>query len=325
MNFVGLTNGETAYSNKQLFDTTNPAALGSAGPGSQVIAARRDHVHAMPTLDGVAAPTDVTTLNATTSAHGLIIKATAGASGNRNVVAIDYEETTYKNTALFDATNPAMNGSASPGTALTVARRDHVHASDTSKQDALGYTAENSANKENTTIDTSTTKYPTVNLLKTVQDTAYANLCANRFRTVRCATTGNITISTALNNGDTIDGITLVTGDPVLVWQQTTASQQQQPQSQQQQQHNHSTTTHSQHTHNNNHTYRLILYCNVIVIEIINLCPGPPPVHLLVIERSKRGEHVPETQHLEHVDDNLQEALAIHHSEKRKQSTFLEI
>jgi hypothetical protein len=39
------------------------------------------------------------------------------------------------------------------------------------KQDALGYTAENSANKEDTTIDTSTTKYPTVNLLKTVKDT----------------------------------------------------------------------------------------------------------------------------------------------------------
>ncbi len=39
------------------------------------------------------------------------------------------------------------------------------------KQDALGFTPENSANKENTTIDTSTTKYPTVNLLKTVKDT----------------------------------------------------------------------------------------------------------------------------------------------------------
>jgi hypothetical protein len=87
----------------------------------------------MPTLDGVAAPTDVTTLNATTSAHGLIIKATAGASGNRNVVAIDYEETTYKNTALFDATTPAMDGTASAGTALTVARRDHVHPTNTAR------------------------------------------------------------------------------------------------------------------------------------------------------------------------------------------------
>lgn len=38
------------------------------------------------------------------------------------------------------------------------------------KQPALGYTPENAGNKENTTIDTDTTKYPTVNLLKTGLD-----------------------------------------------------------------------------------------------------------------------------------------------------------
>ncbi|NBQ67352.1 MAG: hypothetical protein EBU46_00360 [Nitrosomonadaceae bacterium] len=38
---------------------------------------------------------------------------------------------------------------------------------------------------------------------------------------VRAATTGNITISTALNNGDTLDGVTLVTDDLVLVKNQT--------------------------------------------------------------------------------------------------------
>ena len=35
------------------------------------------------------------------------------------------------------------------------------------KQNAIGFTPEDVSNKENTTIDTSTTKYPTVNLLKT--------------------------------------------------------------------------------------------------------------------------------------------------------------
>jgi hypothetical protein len=39
------------------------------------------------------------------------------------------------------------------------------------------------------------------------------------------ATTANITISTDLQNGDTIDGVTLATGDRVLVKDQTTASQ----------------------------------------------------------------------------------------------------
>lgn len=42
---------------------------------------------------------------------------------------------------------------------------------------------------------------------------------------VRVATTGNITISSALNNGDVLDGVTLATGDLVLVKNQTTASQ----------------------------------------------------------------------------------------------------
>ena len=39
------------------------------------------------------------------------------------------------------------------------------------------------------------------------------------------ATTGNITISTALNNGDTLDGVTLSTNDRVLVKDQNTSSQ----------------------------------------------------------------------------------------------------
>lgn len=39
---------------------------------------------------------------------------------------------------------------------------------------------------------------------------------------VRAATTANVTISTALNNGDVLDGVTLATGDRVLVKNQTT-------------------------------------------------------------------------------------------------------
>ena len=43
--------------------------------------------------------------------------------------------------------------------------------------------------------------------------------------TVRAATTANITIATALNNGDTLDGVTLANGNLVLVKNQSTASQ----------------------------------------------------------------------------------------------------
>ena len=55
----------------------------------------------------------------------------------------------------------------------------------------------------------------------------YSNKSADYAATikVRCATTANITIATALNNGDTLDGVTLSTGDRVLVKNQSTASQ----------------------------------------------------------------------------------------------------
>lgn len=42
---------------------------------------------------------------------------------------------------------------------------------------------------------------------------------------VRAATTANVTISTALNNGDTLDGVTLATGDQVLVKDQSSAAE----------------------------------------------------------------------------------------------------
>ena len=42
---------------------------------------------------------------------------------------------------------------------------------------------------------------------------------------VRAATTANVTLSTALENGDAIDGVTLATGDRILVKNQSTASE----------------------------------------------------------------------------------------------------
>lgn len=54
-------------------------------------------------------------------------------------------------------------------------------------------------------------------------DAALLNL--GRRSSVRVATTANITISTGLNSGDVIDGVTLANGDPVLVKNQSTAAQ----------------------------------------------------------------------------------------------------
>jgi hypothetical protein len=95
-------------------ESFTPSAVGALASGTK--------------LDDLAAPDNNTDLDASTSAHGLVVKATAPASGIRNIVAIDNGETAYKNTALFDTTNPAALGTAAPGTSLIAARRDHVHA-----------------------------------------------------------------------------------------------------------------------------------------------------------------------------------------------------
>ena len=82
-------------------------------------------------LDDFTAPDDNTDLNATTTVHGLLLKATAPASGLVNFVGIANAETSYTCKALFDATAPttqAFSDSASVGTALVAARRDHKHA-----------------------------------------------------------------------------------------------------------------------------------------------------------------------------------------------------
>lgn len=92
LSVLAIGNGETVRTDQALFDTTNPANLGSVSPGTSKIAARRDHVHAMPSaadvgaattstkLDDFGAPDDNTDLNATTSAHGLLPKLGGGST-----------------------------------------------------------------------------------------------------------------------------------------------------------------------------------------------------------------------------------------------------
>ena len=60
-NYLGITNGETVYTNKALFDATSPStqAIGdSASVGTATAAARRDHKHAMPSYTTLAASLD---------------------------------------------------------------------------------------------------------------------------------------------------------------------------------------------------------------------------------------------------------------------------
>jgi hypothetical protein len=82
---------------------------------------------------GIAGTTN-TDRDANTTNHGLLLKAVAPVSaGLINILTIAYGETVYSLRALYDAVNPAMNGTAAPGTAAVAARRDHVHPSDTGR------------------------------------------------------------------------------------------------------------------------------------------------------------------------------------------------
>ena len=72
---------------------------------------------------------DVTTNNAGTTRHGLLLKATDPGTANFiNVPGLGNGETIYKMIQLFDNTNPANCGSVAAGTSVIAARRDHIHA-----------------------------------------------------------------------------------------------------------------------------------------------------------------------------------------------------
>lgn len=85
---------------------------------------------------------------------------------------------------------------------------------DTLYQGVLGFTPEDSANKENTTIDTSTTKYPTVNLLKTVKDIADAKMSNPMSATGDIIYGGASGVATRLAKGDDDKVLMLKSGLP---------------------------------------------------------------------------------------------------------------
>ncbi len=82
-------------------------------------------------IDDLTAGDDNTDLDASTSKHGLAVKATAPGATLINVVGIANGETAYTNKALLDSTAPstqAIGDAAATGSQLVAARRDHKHA-----------------------------------------------------------------------------------------------------------------------------------------------------------------------------------------------------
>lgn len=86
-NYVGITNTETAYTNKALFDATVPStqAFGdAASAGSAAVAARRDHKHAMP-----AAEKDTTAVTGILKGNGSAISAASAGTDYQSPLTAD--------------------------------------------------------------------------------------------------------------------------------------------------------------------------------------------------------------------------------------------
>lgn len=133
---AGLSNGNIYYSGVEFFVVGGASSSGSAAwadiTGKPTTLAGYGITDAAAIAHSQAESTltfsDITTNNASTTAHGFSPKATAPASGLLNVLGIANGETVRTDKALFDATVPAALGTAAAGTAMTAARRDHVHA-----------------------------------------------------------------------------------------------------------------------------------------------------------------------------------------------------
>jgi len=124
--------GLTARTNLNFVGTGVAATDGGAGPDSTIVTIP------IQKLDDAAAPDDNTDLNASNTAHGLLVKATVpGAADLLNVVGIATGATAYTNKVLYDATVPSAIGTASAGTGVVAARVNHVHALPAAQNDRV--------------------------------------------------------------------------------------------------------------------------------------------------------------------------------------------
>lgn len=142
------------------------------------------------------------------------------AVSDATLVDLDDSQTLVNKTLTAPTINGAVGGTATSQTitTLTTSNVDGILGANTPAA-VTGTTGSFSG-----AITASTTPSNANHLTnKTYVDTLFAGMASRSI--VTAATTANITIATALNNGDTLDGVTLSTGDLVLVKDQSTASQ----------------------------------------------------------------------------------------------------
>lgn len=121
LSVLAITNGETVRTDKALFDTTNPAALGTAAPGTAIIAARRDHVHEMPDASDVG----LGNVTNDTQTKAAIVPNTAPAAGE--ILVGNAGGTAYaKNAMSGDATLASTGALTIANGAVTLAKQANI-------------------------------------------------------------------------------------------------------------------------------------------------------------------------------------------------------
>ena len=122
----------TSHGTHVTYSTTAPAAPGTASAGTASTVARTDHVHPAQTSVSGNAGTATKLKTARTLTVGNTGKTFDG-SGNVSwsLAEIGAAPTSHGTHVTYSDTNPAAPGTASAGTASTVARTDHVHPAQT--------------------------------------------------------------------------------------------------------------------------------------------------------------------------------------------------
>ena len=222
----------------------------SAAAGTAVTVSRGDHKHAMPAFNSVTAQTSYGAASGNGSAatiarsdhtHGTVSLSANAASTqafgdtatNGSGTAPAKDDHKHAMPALANPSSSTTFGQAlSNGSATTAARSDHLHG--TPAHDASAHSA---ISISNLSAATGTYSFG-ANLVQSSAAPVGANDLANKtyvdsvaaglrdFKdSVRVATTGAGTLATSFANGQVVDGVTLATGDRILIKNQAAGAE----------------------------------------------------------------------------------------------------